>query len=125
MSLTDVVDELLKGYAEPDVDPAQTVETIADGRWLVPGRLGIRDWVAYLPDDARFIHTKRANTIGGLVMVLLGRVPHKGDAVRFGGATLKVAQMHGRSVHTVEVFIDSVDGIDDVENETSTDGGAV
>ena len=106
VTLTDVVDELLKGYAEPEADPASAVQMIGVGRWIAPGRLGIRDWVQYLAKDAGFAHTKRANTLGGLVMVLLGRVPNTGDAVRFGGATLRVAEMHGRSVHTVEVILD-------------------
>ncbi len=111
VSLTDVVDELLKGYAEPEDDSGNAVEKIGEGRWLVPGRLGIRDWVSYFANDtdADFEHTKQANTLGGLVMVLLGRLPTLGDEVRFGGATLRVAEMHKRSVYTVEVILDGHD----------------
>ncbi len=118
VTLTDVIDELLRGYAEPDVDPSQTLEMVRPGCWVIPGRLGIRDWVAYLPGEAEFAHTKQANTIGGLVMVLLGRVPHEGDTVRFGGATLRVIEMHGRSVQSVEVMMP------EATKDPQHDGGA-
>lgn len=106
VTLTDIIDELLRGYAEPEEDIASAFQMISVGRWLVPGRLGIHDWLAYFAKDNDFKRTSRAQTLGGLVMVLLGRLPREGDSVHFGGSTLRVVEMHGRSVHTVEVVLD-------------------
>jgi len=123
VTLTDIIDELLRGYAEPDEDPASAFQMISVGRWIVPGRLGIHDWLAYFARDDKYQRTSRAQTLGGLVMVLLGRLPVEGDSVHFGGSTLRVVEMHGRSVHSVEVVLDDAPPIP-VPTETAEDGGA-
>ncbi|MCA9303106.1 MAG: HlyC/CorC family transporter [Phycisphaerales bacterium] len=120
VTLTDIIDELLRGYAEPEEDPASSFQMVSVGRWIVPGRLGIHDWLSYFARDNEFKRTSRAQTLGGLVMVLLGRLPKAGDSVHFGGSTLRVVEMHGRSVHSVEVVLDDAPELP----TTSGTGGA-
>ena len=43
------------------------------------------------------------DTLGGLVMARLGRIPERGDVVELDGWTLKVAELDGRRVDRVLV----------------------
>ncbi|HCT43847.1 MAG TPA: hypothetical protein DF699_01380, partial [Phycisphaerales bacterium] len=45
------------------------------------------------------------NTLGGLVMVLLWRVPSVGDVVRAGSIELRVVEMQGRAIERIELRI--------------------
>jgi putative hemolysin len=45
--------------------------------------------------------TREFGTVGGLVMMQLGRLPTTGDAVDYGGARFVVERMDGRRVATV------------------------
>lgn len=105
VTITDVTKELIEGVNDPDEDPANEVELIGAGKWIVPGRLSIRDWAMMFTDQAVIEHAKRVNTLGGLVMVLLDRVPSVGDETRLGDIRLRVATMDGRSIKRVEVEI--------------------
>jgi putative hemolysin len=118
VTLTNIIEELLRGYADPEEDPASSFQMVSVGRWIVPGRLGIHDWLAYFAKDNEFKRTIRAQTLGGLIMVLLGRLPKEGDSVHFGGSTLRVLEMHGRSVHAVQVVLDDAPPLPGEEQPT-------
>jgi putative hemolysin len=75
-----------------------------DGSWLVDGliptvelkdRLGIKD----LPEEDR----GRYNTLAGMVMLLLGRLPITTDAVEWAGFRFEVVDMDGKRVDKVLV----------------------
>jgi len=101
VTLEDVVEELVGDVAD-EHDRRRAVPTrSADGSWLVPGVLrpdeltettGLR-----VPDDGPY------ETLGGLLMSELGRVPTEGDAVTVDGVRLEVEQMAGRRVERVRV----------------------
>jgi putative hemolysin len=112
VTISDVAKELIEGVIDPDQDLANEVELVGVGKWIVPGRLSIRDWAVMFADQSVIEHTKRVNTLGGLVMVLLDRVPSTGDHARIGDIQLRVAQMDGRSIERVEVEI-----LESVESE--------
>ncbi len=71
----------------------------ADGSWLMDGlipipelkdRLGLRD----VPEEDR----GRYNTLAGMVMLLLGRLPNTGDSVEWGGWRFEVVDLDGKRV---------------------------
>ncbi|MBL4698691.1 MAG: CBS domain-containing protein [Phycisphaerales bacterium] len=105
VTLADVTAELIEGVDNPERDLANKVEMIGIGKWIVPGRLSIRDWAVMFADQSVIEHAKRVNTIGGLIMVLLDRVPEVGDQARIGGIQLSVVEMNKRSIERVEVEI--------------------
>jgi putative hemolysin len=77
----------------------------ADGSWLVDGRASIDDLkrlleVEHLPRE----EAAEYETLGGLVMTLLGRIPVSGDHVAVGGFRLEVVDMDGRRVDKVLVM---------------------
>lgn len=73
-----------------------------DGTWLVDGlipvpelkdRLGLKE----LPDESR----GRYNTLAGMVMLLLGRLPRTADVVEWGGWRFEVVDLDGKRVDKV------------------------
>lgn len=103
VTLADIVKELIEELESPDDSVTDEIEDLGDGRWMVSGRLGIRDWALLFKDRSLIEHTKHVNTLGGLVMVLLGRVPEVGDVVRAGSIELRVHAMRGRAIERIEI----------------------
>jgi putative hemolysin len=74
----------------------------ADGSWLVDGRVST-DEVKQLLHLERLPREETAEyeTLGGLMMALLGRIPVSGDRVDVDGFGLEVVDMDGRRVDKV------------------------
>ncbi len=103
VTLADIVKELIEELESPEDSAGVDIQDLGEGRWLVPGRLSIRDWAMLFKDRSLIEHTKHVNTLGGLVMVLLGRVPVVGDTVRAGSLELRVCAMQGRAIDRIEL----------------------
>ncbi len=107
VTLEDVVEELVGDVAdEHDRRRAGAVRS-GDGSWVVPGvlrpdeleeRTGL-----VVPEDPAY------ETLGGLVMAELGRMPDVGDVVEIDGVALRVEAMEGRRVERVRVRVVSDD----------------
>ncbi|MDD3696138.1 MAG: transporter associated domain-containing protein, partial [Lentisphaeria bacterium] len=67
--------------------------------YVADGRARLRLIGAQL--DLRF--DSEADSLGGLVMELLGRVPHKGERLHYGKLQLQVLQMAGNRVGKVRL----------------------
>jgi len=103
VSLTDVLEALVG--AVPDVDAHAEEPSIVlreNGSWLVDGllaadelkeRLGLEE----LPREEKAGY----QTVGGMVMDALGRVPEVGDRLEWEGYSLEVVDMDGRRVDKV------------------------
>jgi CBS domain containing-hemolysin-like protein len=122
VTIADVTKELIEGVVDPAQDVAKDVELIGVGRWLVPGRISIREWMEMFSDKDALEHAKRVNTLGGLIMVMLDRVPEVGDEVVVGDLKLSVAQMEDRSIQRVVVEIMNQDA-DDGQSSSALEGG--
>ena len=60
------------------------------------------------------LHSRDADTVGGLVMALLGRVPQVGDEVKQNGVRLRVQAVDGMAVGSVRVHLPARDeGVSD------------
>ncbi|OIQ84709.1 magnesium and cobalt efflux protein CorC [mine drainage metagenome] len=96
VTLEDVVEELV-GDVRDEHDRRRSGSTRrVDGSWAVPGLLR--------PDELaettglRITQDGPFETLGGLVMAVLGRVPVVGDEIDVDGVHLEVEQMSGRRV---------------------------
>jgi putative hemolysin len=99
-----VVGELMTTAAELALAQDEHVRPLGDGRWLVPGRLGVRDWAEFLgPAAAGLARDRRASTVAGLILQTLGRVPKAGDSVRLGNMRLEIQSMRGPVIERVIV----------------------
>jgi putative hemolysin len=90
----------------PNADPAEDVEAIQreDGTWLLDGMVQIDEFqdlfeLQELPDVGEGYY----QTVGGLVMAMLGRIPVPGDNFEWAGMRFEVMDMDGRRVDKVLV----------------------
>ncbi|GEL98592.1 hemolysin family protein [Cellulomonas terrae] len=101
VTLEDVVEELVGDVAdEHDRRRASTTRS-ADGSWLLPGVLRPDELAEvtglHVPADGPY------ETLGGLLMSELGRIPTAGDEIVVEGVLLQVEAMAGRRVERVRV----------------------
>jgi putative hemolysin len=102
---TDVLEALVGEV--PDIhNPAEEPPIVrrADGSWLVDGLLAAEELRAHLglgqlPNEGR----EDYQTVGGLVMDQLGRIPVEGDRFEWDGFSFEVLDMDGRRVDKVLV----------------------
>jgi putative hemolysin len=114
--IEDVLRELVARPAEAEAGAPgeERVEQVAPGRWVVPGRLGLRALTEFLARPEVLPAYQRVSTVGGAVIVTLGRLPAVGDAVTIGNVRLEVAAVRGRSIERVVVSLtDSAAGSND------------
>lgn len=98
MTLEDLVEELVGEVADEHDKPALRSQRHQDGSWLLSGLLR--------PEEARELGIPAADdpdyeTLAGLVMKEIGRVPIKGDGVTIPGWRLTVHRMEGRRIDTL------------------------
>ena len=99
VTLGDLLDEVF-GEIREEPGGSRDVEPLGDGIWLVSGKAHVEDVASALRLDwAR----DGFDTVGGLVMARLGRVPRVRDSVLEGGARLTVLRMDGAKVLQVRV----------------------
>ncbi|KQY21174.1 hypothetical protein ASD16_17710 [Cellulomonas sp. Root485] len=101
VTLEDVVEELVGDVAD-EHDRRRTSHTrSADGSWLLPGVLRPDELTEvtglHVPADGPY------ETLGGLLMSELGRIPSTGDQIVVGRVELQVEAMAGRRVERVRV----------------------
>ncbi len=75
-----------------------------DGSWLMDGLITVDDLktrlnLAHLPDEEK----QRYNTLSGMLMLLLARLPATGDIVHWDGWTFEIVDMDGKRIDKVLV----------------------
>jgi magnesium and cobalt transporter len=85
---------------EHDQDEVAPIQPQSDGRYIVLALTRIEEFNEFfntkLSDDAY-------DTVGGLVMHELGRLPRRGEQLDFAGLRFKVLRGDRRRLHTLEV----------------------
>jgi putative hemolysin len=103
ITLRDVLEAITGEFGPESGDDAWAVQR-EDGSWLMDGlipvpelkdRLEIKD----LPEEDR----GRYNTLAGMIMLLLGRLPRTADAVEWGDWRFEVVDLDGKRVDKVLV----------------------
>ncbi len=100
VTLEDIVEELV-GSIQDEYDPAEpAVRRLESGAYLVPGQWRVDETMratgVELPEG-------EYDTLGGLIMERLGRVPEVGDQLRTDCAFVRVVAMDALAVEAVEV----------------------
>jgi len=102
VTLEDVVEELVGDVADEHDRRRSGAHAGPGGSWVVPGVLRPDELAhqadLHVPDDGPY------ETLGGLVMDRLGRIPRVGDEVRVHDVVLHVEQMDGRRVDRLRVW---------------------
>lgn len=101
ITVLDVLEAITGEFTTPTAENAWAVQR-ADGSWLFDGlipvpelkdRLELKD----LPEEGR----GRYNTLAGMVMLLLGRLPNTADTVDWEGWRFEVVDLDGKRVDKV------------------------
>jgi putative hemolysin len=99
----DLLEAIIGEFGTASDEDAWAVQR-ADGSWLLDGlipvpelkdRLGLKE----LPEEDR----GRYNTLAGMIMLLLGRLPHTTDSVEWEGWRFEVVDLDGKRVDKVLV----------------------
>jgi putative hemolysin len=102
LTIYDILEEIVG-----DIDSEPQATQRQDGSWLLDGMLSIEDFkeifnLRHLPDEDQY------ETLGGFVMLHLGRVPQSADRFDWSGLTFEVMDMDGKRVDKVLVMLKPV-----------------
>ncbi len=104
VTLNDILEDLVGDVASVDMPEERQVVKRPDGSLLIDGKLQIDDLkevldISRLPDE----ESGSYQTLGGLVMLQVGRVPVTGDVFEVEGHRFEVVDMDGKRVDKVLV----------------------
>ncbi len=106
VTANDLVEAILGEF--PDIDEREEDEAVqrADGSWLLDGLMNIEDLEDKLqrdvsPDDEESSY----QTLGGFIMMRIGRIPTTADRFEWRGLSFEIMDMDGRRVDKVLVTV--------------------
>ena len=101
LTIEDVLEQIVGDIGdEYDIDESEGIRKEADRSWTVPALTRIEDFNQAF--GTRF-SDEECDTIGGLILQELGRMPRRGEAVLIGGLELKVTRADRRRIETLRV----------------------
>ncbi len=102
ITMNDVLSAVVGDVARRSEEPAPTAVRRADGSWLLDGSLPLHEMVVTLniPPHAE-AELPNVNTVAGLVLAQLGRIPVAGDRAVWHGFTMEVVDMDGSRIDKV------------------------
>ncbi|MBI3367483.1 MAG: HlyC/CorC family transporter [Burkholderiales bacterium] len=103
ITVRDVLEAITGEFSTPSADDAWAVRR-SDGSWLLDGLIPVPELkdrleIKALPEEER----GRYNTLAGMVMLLLGRLPRTADVVEWDGWRFEVVDLDGKRVDKVLV----------------------
>jgi putative hemolysin len=103
ITVRDVLEAITGEFSGPTDEDAWAVQR-ADGSWLLDGLIPVPELkdrleLKELPEEDR----GRYNTLAGMIMLLLGRLPHTTDTVDWAGWRFEVVDLDGKRVDKVLV----------------------
>ncbi len=101
ITVRDVLEAITGEFGTPTGDDAWAVQR-PDGSWLIDGLIPVPELkdrleLKELPEEDR----GRYNTLAGMIMLLLGRLPHTTDHVEWEGWRFEVVDLDGKRVDKV------------------------
>jgi putative hemolysin len=105
-TMDDILEALVGDIPEPgDMSPPE-IERRVDGSWRVDGQTALSTLEARMDLDFPDADERHGyDTVGGLVMTRLGRIPLEGDVIEYANARFVVERMQVRRVESVVVTL--------------------
>jgi len=99
-TIEDVLEEIV-GEIEDEHDPeeVESIQVQSDGNVLVLALTRIDDFNEYFDVG---LSDEEYDTVGGLIMHELGRLPRRGESLEFAGFQFRVVRADRRRIHSVE-----------------------
>jgi magnesium and cobalt transporter len=100
-TIEDVLEQIV-GDIDDEHDPeeAEYIQDVGDGQFNVLGLTRIEDFNEYFDVN---LSDEEYDTVGGLVMHELGRLPRRGETLDFGGFQFRVLRGDRRRIHGLSV----------------------
>lgn len=107
VTLEDVLEELVgEIYDETQREEADMIVERDNGGWLVDGQLPMHELIEHLPPGTGLCaETFDFNTVGGLVLAVLERLPVVGETVPCGDISIEVVDMDGYRIDRLLVTL--------------------
>jgi magnesium and cobalt transporter len=100
-TIEDVLEQIVGDIGdEHDSDEGKNVQQVEPGRYAVQALTRIDEFNEYFGST---LSDEEYETVGGLVMHALGRLPRRGEKVDFAGFSFKVVRGDRRRIETLEV----------------------
>ncbi|MFL2860446.1 MAG: hemolysin family protein [Pontiellaceae bacterium] len=103
-----VEDLLQEVVGEFDAQEMPAVEALGESVYRLEGRLSVREWrdlfIGFIPVQA--VDELALDTVSGLVISLLKRIPHVGDRARLGNLCFTVEQVRSNRIESVLLELD-------------------
>ncbi len=100
VTLEDLLEEIVGEIADEYDVEMPAVERLADGSLRVPGRTPVDEVSEALGTE---LPDEEWDTVGGLILNLLGHVPDEGETVRFQGLEFRTERVQGRRIASVRI----------------------
>ena len=98
--------EAITGELKPDADIDAWATPLHGGGWLLDGLMPVSELKARLNIDELPLEDKsRYNTLAGLLMSVLGRLPQVGEKIECAGWIFGVEKMQGRRIDKVRAHV--------------------
>lgn len=111
ITLEDVLEEII-GEVQDEFDEeeeAVNIEELGDNKYLANAMMRMDELAEYFGLNADILEEDDVETIGGLVVKLLGRIAEVGDSVSFKGLTFTVKEVDGARITQLEIIKESVE----------------
>jgi len=102
VTLEDVLEELFEALSVPKEDWQKDLLEVEEGQYLISARMLVEDVGERLGFK---LPESPADTMGGFVMDLLGRVPENGEQVKQDGLLFTVVEMRGRRILKIKLEV--------------------
>jgi putative hemolysin len=103
ITLNDILEALVGDASEFYKDDFQLIER-EDGSWLVDGHYSLHDFLTFFELD-ELINDYEVNTVSGLIMTELSRIPKEGEKLIWQKFELEVIDMDGVKIDKVLVKV--------------------
>ncbi|MCS7242109.1 MAG: hemolysin family protein [Candidatus Caldatribacterium sp.] len=103
VTIEDLLEELVGEIRDEHDREAPPYRKLSDHEYLVDASLPIETVNEFL--GVAIPESEESETLGGLVMELLGKVPEEGETVHVDGYAIRVERMRGRRIATVRLTV--------------------
>jgi putative hemolysin len=98
VTLADVAGEIVGPISDEYEAPQELVEEVSPGLYRLAGDLSIKDWEELFNTDVK---NERLSTLGGFIVLLLGRMPRAGDTVTWQNIRFQVEEVKRHRIVSV------------------------
>lgn len=104
ITLEDIIEEIVGEIRDEfDEDEATVIRQIGDNQYIIQGSINLDDFNEQLETD---MDSENYESLGGLIIEHLERLPQKGDTVTIDNCTLTVIKMEDKRIDLVKVVIE-------------------